>query len=344
MALLVERILLKIIKYFFLIAAAAAAMAVCYGYWYVQDRVVPFPEGKKELVLKVHKGDTTRTIVREMQSEGLDVHPDISAFAFKFLDADKNIHVGRYLIPKGWTLSEIIAHLKSGKVIMSKITLIEGSDTKKIIDKITSDDNLDQNAEPITLDNVMKIVGAPDKTHPEGQFAPDTFVFAAGTPANSILKQSYNEQQKRLKKVWDSRDKSIAVKNPYELLILASIIEKETGHPDDRNLVSSVFNNRLKKNMLLQTDPTVIYGIKDFQGKILKSHLNTDHPYNTYIHPGLPPTPIANTGLASLEAAAHPAKTKYLYFVAMGEGKSYFSQTLGEHNSAVQKFLRSKGK
>lgn len=336
--------MLKIIKYFALAAAAAAALAVCYGYWYVQDRIVPFPEGQQELVLKVHKGDTTRIIVREMQSEGLDVHPDISALAFKLLDADKNIHVGRYLIPKGWTLNEIIAHLKSGKVIMSKITFIEGTETKKIVDKVNSDTNLEQNSEPITMENVMKVVGAPENTHPEGQFAPDTFVFAAGSSANSILKQSYNEQQKRLKKVWNSRDPSIAIKNPYELLILASIIEKETGHPEDRNLVASVFNNRLKKNMLLQTDPTVIYGTKDYQGKILRSHLAADHPYNTYIHPGLPPTPIANPSLASLEAAAHPADTKYLYFVAKGEGKSYFSQTLREHNAAVQKYLRSKGK
>lgn len=336
--------MLRYIKYFVLAAGAVAAMAVCYVYWYVQDRVVPFPDGHQELVLKVYRGDTTRAIVKEMNAEGLDVHPDISALAFKWLGADKNIHVGRYLIPKGMTLSEIISHLKSGKVIMSKITFIEGSDTKKLIEKISADTDLEQNSQPITFDNVMDIVGAPQGTHPEGQFAPDTFVFAAGTPVNSILKQSYNEQQKRLKKVWESRDKSIAVKNPYELLILASLIEKETGHPEDRIFVSSVFNNRLKKNMLLQTDPTVVYGIKDFQGKILRSHLNTDHPYNTYIHSGLPPTPITNPGLASLEAAAHPADTKYLYFVAKGEGKSYFSQTLREHNAAVQKFLRSKGK
>ncbi len=126
---------------------------------------MPFPEGQQELVLKVHKGDTTRIIVREMQSEGLDVHPDISALAFKLLDADKNIHVGRYLIPKGWTLNEIIAHLKSGKVIMSKITFIEGTETKKIVDKVNSDTNLEQNSEPITMENVMKVVGAPEKIH-----------------------------------------------------------------------------------------------------------------------------------------------------------------------------------
>ncbi len=190
----------------------------------------------------------------------------------------------------------------------------------------------------------MKEVGAPEGTHPEGQFAADTYVFAAGVPDTIILRRMYREQQQRLNAVWESRDKNIAVKTPYELLILASLIEKETGDSKDRTLVSSVFNNRLKKGMLLQTDPTVVYGIENFDGRILKSHLKTDHPYNTYTRAGLPPTPICNPGEASLVAAAHPAQTDYLYFVAKGNsGQSHFSKTLKEHNAAVQKYLRNPG-
>ncbi len=341
---MVEQALLKLFKILLVTAVLACCAFGYYIFWYVSERIVPFPSGKSEIVLKVEKGASIKSIIDEMNREGLDIHPDLARLAFKFFDADKSVHVGWYLLEEHKTLKDIVLHLASGDVIMDKVTFIEGTTTQQFIDKLNGLKDVEHGSEPINLSNVMEKAGAPKGTHPEGQLAPDTYVYAAGSSVDTILKSAYNLQKSRLKKAWEQRDKSIAVKNPYQLLIMASIIEKETGHKNDRELVSSVFNNRLKKNMLLQTDPTVVYGIKDFQGKILRSHLNTDHPYNTYIRPGLPPTPIANPGLASLQAASHPAKTDFLYFVAMGEGKSYFSKSLREHNAAVQKYLRSKGK
>ncbi len=336
--------MLRLVKWIAVLCALAAACAAGYVYWYVNDRIVPFDDGQPQKIVEIKRGATVKTIISELVRDGIDVQPDIAAQAFRYFEADKNIHVGRYLIESGWSLRQLIGHLASGKVIMSKFTLVEGTESKKFFDKILQDEDFELPEKPWTEEEIMKLVGAPEGTHPEGQFATDTYVFAAGAPVSLTLKQAYREQQKRLKEAWEGRDPSIAVKSPYELLILASIIEKETGSGEDRALVSSVFNNRLKKGMLLQTDPTVIYGVSDYNGKILKSHLKADHPYNTYIRPGLPPTPIANPGLAAIQAAAHPADTKYLYFVAMGDGKSFFSTNLKEHNVAVQKYLRSQGK
>lgn len=326
----------------FLIVSVACVAAFCY--WYAEKRIVPIGGERQELILKVLPGSNVRSIVSELINEGVDVDPTAAQLMFKYLEADRAIHVGRYLIKSGQTLHEIVSHIASGDVIMSKFTLIEGTESAKLFERIIQDPDFETTLADASSEEIMKAVGAPDNTNPEGQFAADTYVFAAGVPERSILRQMYRTQQDRLKKEWENRDPSIAVKSPYELLILASLIEKETGSPGDRPLVSSVFNNRLKKGMLLQTDPTVVYGIKDFDGRILKSHLKTDHPYNTYIRPGLPPTPICNPGAAALHAAAHPAESDYLYFVAKGNsGQSYFSKSLKEHNAAVQKYLRNQG-
>lgn len=177
---------------------------------------------------------------------------------------------------------------------MSKFTLVEGTETAKFLTRIKNSEDLDHADPDLDLKTVMSTVHAPEGTHPEGQFATDTFVFAKGSPDTLVLRRAYREQQERISKAWETRSPNVAVKSPYELLILASIIEKETGQNSDRALVSSVFNNRLKRGMLLQTDPTVTYGIENFDGKITKKHLRTDHPYNTYTRPGLPPTPICN--------------------------------------------------
>ncbi len=326
------------------LAVLAAGSAIAYLYWYVNDRPIAFNDDKIETEVDVKKGSSVQSIINQLVAAGVNVRPDIASAAFRYFEADKNIHVGRYLVEPNQTLKELIEHFKSGNVIMSRFTLVEGTETKKFLDKIFKDEDLDQPSPTPTPEEVMKLVGAPEGTNPEGQFAADTYVFAAGSPVSAVLKQAYNQQQKRIKKAWDTRDPDVAVKSPYELLILASMIEKETGHPDDRRLVSCVFNNRLKKKMPLQSDPTVIYNVDNYDGKILKSHLTAKHPYNTYLNLGLPPTPIANPGPESIDAAAHPEKKDYLYFVAMGGGKSYFTSNLRDHNQAVNKYLRSQGK
>ncbi len=333
----------KIIIFLLLIVVAIGGTAG-YGYWYLTSKPIAISSAENEMILHVKSGSTVNGIIKQMISGGLQVRPEAMKLAFKLFGNERAIHAGRYLIVPNMTVQEIVDHISKAKVMMSKLTLVEGITSKDFLKLVLANKDLEHDTNTPSITEVMKKIGAPENTHPEGQFAADTYTFAAGIPDMTLLSNAYKQQQNRIKRAWETRDPSVAVKSPYELLILASLIEKETGHPQDRPLVSSVFNNRLKKNMLLQTDPTVIYGIEGFDGRILKSHLKKDHPYNTYIHPGLPPTPICNPGLSSIEAAAHPAKTDYLYFVAQGQGKSYFSKSLSEHNAAVKKYLRSQGK
>lgn len=334
------RFLRSLLIVIFLVAMAVSA----YVYWYIDKRSVKIKTGDPDVILVVSPGSSARSVSKDMKAIGLDAEPVITEIAFRVIGRDKPIHAGRYLIKERMKLIQIIKKILSGDVMMSKMTIIEGTESRKLLERIALSPDLEHPDYVRTEEEVMRAVGAPKGTHPEGQFAADTFVFAAGIPDIQLLRQIYKEQHRRLKMAWETREPGLELKDPYELLILASIIEKETGNKADRALVSSVFHNRLKKNMPLQTDPTVIYNVPDYKGKITRSHLKTDHPYNTYTRKGLPPTPICNPGMASIWAAAHPAQTDYLYFVAKGDGLSHFSSTLKEHNAAVQKYLRSQGK
>jgi UPF0755 protein len=187
---------------------------------------------------------------------------------------------------------------------------------------------------------ILNRIGATEK-EPEGLFFPDTYNFASGSSDLTVLKRAYQLMQRNLQASWDGRDTDLPLTNPYQALILASIVEKETGQEKDRKMIAGVFINRLKINMLLQTDPTVIYGMGTaFNGNLRKRDLQTDTPYNTYTRAGLTPTPIALPGLAAMQAVLHPAKTNALYFVARGDGSSYFSSTLTEHNNAVNQYQK----
>ena len=187
---------------------------------------------------------------------------------------------------------------------------------------------------------ILKLIGA-EESHPEGLFFPDTYLFARQTSDLAIIRRAYLAMQRRMADAWEKRDPSVPYKTPREAMIMASIVEKETGAAADRGLVASVFANRLRIGMRLQTDPTVIYGLGEkFDGNLRKSDLLADTPYNTYTRAGLPPTPIALPGMASIEAVMRPPKTDYLYFVARGDGSSVFSRNLEEHNRAVNKYQR----
>lgn len=336
--------MLRVIKW--LIPVLIAAAIACAGsvYWYVLKRPIPIQSGADSVIIKVEKGSNARSIANSLVSAGLEVNPTAVLQAFKYYGHDRSIHVGRYLIHKDMTLKDVVEHIASGDVMMSSFLMIEGTETAKFLKNIQASADLEHPQENLSTDELMKTLGAPEGTHPEGQFAPATYVVPTGSDDMVIFRQAYREQAARVKRAWDRRSPLCAAKSPYELLILASIIEKETGRSEDRALVSSVFNNRLKRGMLLQTDPTVVYGIENFDGKITKAHLKTDHPYNTYTRAGLPPTPICNPGEAALTAAARPADTDYLYFSAIGKtGQTKFSKSLKEHNAAVQKYLRSQG-
>lgn len=252
----------------------------------------------------------------------------------------KNIKQGLYQLTTDDTPLTLMEKLIQGDVKKFSITLIEGHTIKEWKNTI-------EQAPRLTLpDDVFTQVLAnngDDSGLPEGRFFPDTYHYTSATKVSSILDQSYKRMSQELERIWRQRDRNITVDTPYQLLILASIIEEETAKAEERTLISAVFNNRLKKRMRLQTDPTVIYGMGErYQGNITRKDLREKTPFNTYRIKGLPPTPIAAPSLASLEAAAHPADVSFLYFVSKNDGSHIFSNTLREHNLAVNKYQRSK--
>ena len=232
----------------------------------------------------------------------------------------------------------MLQKLNDGDVVPVSVTFLEGATFADIRKQLEHTDKVKVTLKGLSDAEVLKRIGA-SETHPEGLLFPDTYRFAAGTSDLELLKKSYQAMQKKLAAVWAMRDADLPYKNPYEVLIMASIIEKETGRAAERPLIASVFINRLLIPMRLQTDPTVIYGMgARYDGNIRKRDLTTDTPYNTYTRDGLPPTPIALPGWGSLRAAVKPAQSNKLYFVGKGDGTHYFSSSLEEHNRAVGKY------
>jgi UPF0755 protein len=228
--------------------------------------------------------------------------------------------------------------LSSGKTISYRLTLIEGWNFKQVRAAVASHAVIISTAEKLTDAEVMDKLGYPDE-HPEGRFFPDTYLFPRGTTDLEFLERAYRRMQVELAELWPGRAANLPIERPYQALILASIVEKETGAPEERPRIASVFVNRLRRGMLLQTDPTVIYGLGErFDGNLRRTHLREDTPYNTYVHAGLTPTPICMPGRAALTAVLNPLSTNDLYFVARGDGSHEFSKTLRAHNAAVRKY------
>ncbi|WP_027711704.1 endolytic transglycosylase MltG [Dickeya chrysanthemi] len=244
---------------------------------------------------------------------------------------------GTYRLMPAMTVRDMLALLASGKEAQFAVRFVEGSRLKDWQETLKSAPYLRHTLEDKTPQEIADAVGLKDKPNPEGWFYPDTYLHTAGMSDKSILQRAHQRMAKMLNDVWSARDEGLPYKTPEELLVMASLIEKETAVNDERPLVASVFINRLRTGMRLQTDPTVIYGMgESYNGVITRSALDAPTPYNTYVISGLPPTPIAMPGKASLEAAAHPAKTHYLYFVADGKGGHTFTSNLNDHNRAVQ--------
>ncbi|WP_413701694.1 endolytic transglycosylase MltG [Psychromonas sp. KJ10-10] len=250
------------------------------------------------------------------------------------------IRAGTYQIKEGYNLEDILVEINTGKEYQFKVTFVEGSTFKEWLDNINKAELL------IPLQKTeAEIIEALNISHEklEGLLFPETYYYSAQMSAFEIIKKAYLHQTSVLEKLWADREKDLPYKTPYEALIMASIIEKESGLSDDRDKISSVFVNRLRIGMRLQTDPTVIYGMGErYNGRIRDKDLREKTAYNTYTIDGLPPTPIAMPSEAALYATLHPAKTKYLYFVSKGDGTSYFSKNLKEHNRAVDKYIRGK--
>ncbi len=256
----------------------------------------------------------------------------------KVLKKETYLQAGDYTLNKNITPYQLLLSLNSGKTTQGSITFIEGKTFIEMRAKLAKNDAIKDTTKNLSDAKVMTIVGK-SESHAEGLFFPDTFYFDRGTLDTVILKRAYDSMQTKLDKAWQNRAPNLPYKNSYEALIMASIVEKETGKPDERPMIAGVFLNRLRIGMRLQTDPTVIYGMGDqYDGNIRRKDLLKDTRYNTYTRLGLPPTPIAMPGLASIDAALHPQQTKALYFVGKGDGSHAFSNSLIEHNRAVYQY------
>jgi len=293
-------------------------------------------------ILTVSSGDTAQSIANQMLDEkNLESKVFLRVF-FKQNPGITNIKLGSYKITAGWDFKTLFSHLVSGDEFQHKITFIEGSTFKEWRQQLTQVSGLIDDTANLSEKEIAQLLQI-ENPKLEGMMLPETYFYPEGTQVSALYLKSHKKLQAYLDKAWEGRDKNLPLKTPYEALILASIIEKETGLESERTTVASVFINRLNKRMRLQTDPTVIYGMGDnYKGNIRRKHLRQRTAYNTYVIKGLPPTPIAMVGKTSIDAALHPAKTNYLYFVASGDGGHYFSKNLKEHNRAVRKYILKK--
>jgi UPF0755 protein len=261
----------------------------------------------------------------------------------RVLGLSAQLKSGNYEFKSGITPYEVLQKIARGDVNEYVATVIEGWTLQKMRSELDGNSALTHDTAGMTDTDLLKAIGAAevDKASAEGLFFPDTYLFDKGTSDLTVYRRAYRLMQQRLAEAWNARAPGLPYKTPYEALIMASIVEKETGRAADRPLVAAVFANRLRIGMPLQTDPTVIYGLgPSYAGRLKKKDLQTDTPYNTYTRMGLPPTPIALPGVASLAATLNPASSTALYFVSRGDGSSIFSDNLGDHNKAVDKYIR----
>lgn len=286
----------------------------------------------------VEPGTSLSGLARDLMDKGVVDSELYFRLLARWQGSAAKIKAGEYHLQSGMTPNVLLTLLVSGSVTSYTLTLVEGWNFLQVLSAVRQQPALKQTLEGLSDDQIMQRLGHPDE-HPEGRFLPDTYQFPRGTSDVSFLNRAYKAMDQRLKKEWESREKGVPLKTPYEALILASIVEKETGYPSERPQIAGVFTRRLRKGMKLQTDPTVIYGMGEaYDGNIRRRDLKQDTPYNTYVHKGLPPTPISMPGADAIHAVMHPEKGKSLYFVAKGGGQHYFSNTLREHNNAVRKY------
>ena len=293
------------------------------------------------VVFVVEPGTSLGAVARNLEARGAIEHPRVWAAHARVHGLAKRIRAGEYQIEPGATPASVLDQLVRGDVILRELTIVEGWSFRDLMHAIANHPDLQQTLHGASEAAIMQRVGSAG-VHPEGQFFPDTYRFAGGTPDIELLKMAHEALRARLQAAWDARVEGLPIESPYEALILASIVEKETALASERPLIAGVFVRRLRTGMRLQSDPTVIYGIGvAYDGNIRRRDLQADSPYNTYTRRGLPPTPIAMPGEGALRAATQPDDSGAIYFVATGEpdGSHYFSKTLAEHNAAVKRFL-----
>jgi UPF0755 protein len=322
-----------------LLLALALALGIAGGgYWWVHQPFDDLPTATVDL--SIEPGTSGREVAADVTQAGVPVNTLLLALWFRVSGQSRLIRAGSYELDRNTTPRSLLQKLVRGEEALRSVTLVEGWNFRQVRDALAKAEQLKPDSAALSSQDIMRELGKPGVSA-EGQFFPDTYTYSKGASDMAVLRRALRAMDKRLAVAWDLRTPQSPLKTPQEALILASIVEKETGSPKDRPAIAAVFSNRLRIGMRLQTDPTVIYGLGDsFDGNLRKKDLLTDTPWNTYTRVGLPPTPIAMPGKASLLAAVQPAASKDLYFVARGDGSSQFSQSLDEHNRAVNKYQR----
>jgi len=333
----VKRVLVGLLALFSALLVVTAGAAL----WWL-DRPLSMPasvSAERPLDVTIAPGTSARRLASQLSRAGIQA-PDWALFAyFRLSGESRRIQAGSYEFVPGLTPKTLLEKMVRGEQAYRQVTLIEGWNYRQVFQAVESAPDVQQDTAAMDVSEIMTVIGKPG-VHPEGQFFPDTYRFPKNAKASSILRTASVALDRKLAQAWAERDDGLPLKSPREALILASIIEKETGAAQDRADIGGVFINRMRIGMRLQTDPTVIYGLGErFDGNLRKVDLQTDTVYNTYTRAGLPPTPIAMPSYASMIAAVQPSETKAFYFVARGDGTSQFSVTLAEHNAAVRRYI-----
>ncbi|NOT15592.1 MAG: endolytic transglycosylase MltG [Methylotenera sp.] len=324
----------RIKKLIILSGVVVLLFSIGLGYYAISP--LKLQPNSQEVVIQPKSG--LKSIASQLVVQGVLSEPWRFVILAKLLNKEQYLQAGSYTLNKNVSPYQLLLSLNHGKATQGSITFIEGRTFVQMRAKIAQHDAVKQTLAGVSDAELLKMLGA-EYAIAEGLFFPDTFYFDRHTPDITLLKISYDTMQAKLENAWQNRAHNLPYKNSYEALIMASIVEKETGKASERPMIAGVFINRLRLGMRLQTDPTVIYGMgAQYQGNIRKKDLLADTPYNTYTRNGLPPTPIAMPGMAAIEAALHPAETKALYFVGKGDGSHVFSDNLAQHNRAVAKY------
>ena len=315
-----------------------ALLAIAGGYELRQRWEAPLAVPAEGYPLTIASGETLQAVARRLEGEGIYPHPWLLRLYGRWSGLDQQIKRGEYLVPPGTTPLALLHLLREGKVISYQVTLPEGITLAQALEILGRQSKLEHVLEGIDDQRILELTAA--FPGPEGLFFPDSYQYERGASDWDVLQRAYRAMAKVLDEEWAERAAELPYQNAYDALIMASIVERETGMPEERGEIAGVFVRRLQKNMRLQTDPTVIYGLgSEYQGNLRRVHLRDEaNPYNTYRHKGLPPTPIALPGREAIHAALHPEAGETLYFVARGDGGHYFSRTLAEHERAVRKY------
>jgi UPF0755 protein len=318
-----------------IVLAAAVGGGVWLHWHWTRD---PLPIGTRAVDVEIMPGDSLRHVAQEFAAKGILGHAWELTLYTRLERASGGLRAGEYSIEPGTTVASLLTLLRSGKVVMHSLTLVDGWNLKEVMAAVGAEPNLKHTLTDTHPEALAKALGL-DATSPEGMLLPDTYQFPRGTSDVAFLRRAHEAAQQEIDKQWPERATGLPYARPYDALIMASIVEKETAQPFERGKIAGVFVRRLQKGMKLQTDPTVIYGLGDaYNGDITLKDLRADTPYNTYTRFGMPPTPICMPGRAAIEAALHPEPGNALYFVARGDGTHQFSATLKQQNAAVAKY------